>query len=332
MDSPLVSVIIPVYGVEKYIERCARSIFEQTYDNLEIIFINDCTPDSSIEILQSVINCYPNLKSKTHIINHSHNKGLAGTRLTGLNAATGKYIQHIDSDDYIAHDMIERLVEVAERENADITVCDFCTIDSEGKSIHKPINPPTDNMGWVEKILTGEIHSSVCSKLTNKNLYFDYGIFPTEGLNQQEDLSVMYKLMYFAKKISYIPKSLYFYSQENINAYTRTQMSAEKQANNIMLLRQMDEFRKQNAPMEQKLTQAFIYQKAMIYSTISLLGNRKDLSQNDDIFDEVKLKDIFTHPTMNRAQKTAGVLNLLHLIALYPIIAYSHKLLKKSSI
>ena len=76
----LVSICVPVYGVETYIEQCAISLFEQTYQNIEYIFVNDCTPDKSIEILKSVINRYPNKKSSIHILSHEKNKGLGAAR------------------------------------------------------------------------------------------------------------------------------------------------------------------------------------------------------------------------------------------------------------
>ena len=81
---PKVSVIIPVYGVEKYIERCARSLFEQTLEDMEFIFVNDCTKDNSIDILLRVIDEYPKRKSQVHILNHEFNKGLPVARQTGI--------------------------------------------------------------------------------------------------------------------------------------------------------------------------------------------------------------------------------------------------------
>ena len=87
---PKVSVIVPVYGVEKYIERCARSLFEQTLDDIEYIFVDDCSPDRSIEILNQVIGEYPGRKDQVQIIHHASNQGLALARQTGLKAATGE--------------------------------------------------------------------------------------------------------------------------------------------------------------------------------------------------------------------------------------------------
>ena len=98
---PKVSVVIPVYGVEKYIERCARSLFEQTLDDIEYIFVNDCTKDRSIDILNEVINDYPARKQQIRIVHHKENKGLPFARQSGWQVATGEYVANCDSDDWV---------------------------------------------------------------------------------------------------------------------------------------------------------------------------------------------------------------------------------------
>ena len=111
-QTPKVSMLIPIYGVEKFIERCAISLFEQTYQNIEYIFVNDCTKDDSINVLERVINRYPNRKPFVRIINHTQNKGLAGARNTAVANATGEFIMHVDSDDYVDETMYEDLMRV----------------------------------------------------------------------------------------------------------------------------------------------------------------------------------------------------------------------------
>ena len=109
-----VSVCIPVYGVEKYIEKCARSLFEQTMqDGIEFIFVNDCTKDRSIEILEQVLAEYPHRKEQTRIIHHEKNRGLVAARNTGLAYASGEYIIHCDSDDWVELDMYEKMYKKA---------------------------------------------------------------------------------------------------------------------------------------------------------------------------------------------------------------------------
>ena len=120
-----VSVLVPVYNVSKFIERCLHTLFSQTYDNIQYIFVNDCTPDQSIEIIQKVLNKYPQRKEHVKIINHDKNRGLAAARNTGIENAGGEYVLHIDSDDYIELDMVELMFGKAKEEDADIVVCDF---------------------------------------------------------------------------------------------------------------------------------------------------------------------------------------------------------------
>ena len=102
-----VSVIIPVYGVEKYIERCAISLFEQTLDSIEYIFINDCTPDKSIDILKGIIAKYPKRAPHVRILNMLRNSGQAAVRITGLKNTKGNYIAHCDSDDWVDKNFYE---------------------------------------------------------------------------------------------------------------------------------------------------------------------------------------------------------------------------------
>ena len=111
----MVSICIPIYGVEKYIERCAISLFEQTYQNIEYIFVDDCTPDKSVEILKSVIERYPNRKPYVRIIKHKKNRGLGSARNTAVDAAKGEFLMHVDSDDWIDNDCVRLCVEKQKR-------------------------------------------------------------------------------------------------------------------------------------------------------------------------------------------------------------------------
>ena len=109
-DLPLISILVPIYEVEKYIERCARSLFEQTYPNLEFVFVDDASPDKSIEILQLVINDYPKWDDHVSIIRHDKNYGIAATRNTLVKNSRGEFLLHVDSDDWIEPNTVELLV------------------------------------------------------------------------------------------------------------------------------------------------------------------------------------------------------------------------------
>ena len=119
-----VSICVPVYGGEKYIANCARSLFGQTYDNIEYVFVNDCTKDRSIEVVQQVVEEFPHRKSSLKIVNHEKNSGLAASRRTGVENATGDYFLYIDEDDYLEQDAISRYVARAVETDADMVMAD----------------------------------------------------------------------------------------------------------------------------------------------------------------------------------------------------------------
>ena len=104
-----VSIITPIFKVRNFIERCVCSLFEQTLQDVEYIFVDDASPDDSIEILKSCIERYPERKAQVTILTHEQNKGLPAARNTGLAVATGEYVFHCDSDDFVETDMLEEM-------------------------------------------------------------------------------------------------------------------------------------------------------------------------------------------------------------------------------
>jgi len=238
--TPKVSIIVPVYNVSRFIERCARSLFEQTFDLIEYIFINDCSPDDSISILKKIVDQYPLRHNMVHIINHATNRGLAAARNTGLSIAKGKYIQHVDSDDFLELNTIELLYNKAVEENADIVVSDF--IFDWGKVTKNcSQNFSSDPIEFTKLLLSGEILPGVVNKLIKRSLYFENNILALEGINMGEDYVTTTRLSYFANKISKVEKPLYHYSQINENAYTKcwSQTSIE---NLITVLNVLNDF------------------------------------------------------------------------------------------
>lgn len=213
-----VSVLVPVYNVSKFIEQCLRTLFGQTYDNIQYIFVNDCTPDQSIEIIQKVLNEYPQRKEHVKIINHDKNRGLAAARNTGIENAEGEYILHVDSDDYIELDMVEIMFKKAKEEDADIVVCDF---NIKWKKTHKIAHQHffCKNQ-YLQDILNTKAMPGVVNKLIKRSLYLENGIFPFEGINLGEDYVTTPKLISKARHISKVNKPLYHYIQYNEGSYT----------------------------------------------------------------------------------------------------------------
>lgn len=219
MINPLVSVIVPVYGVEKLIERCSISLFEQTYDNIEYIFVNDCTKDNSIGILKEIIQRYPSKKTKIKIINHSENMGLAASRNTGVDNSSGVFILHVDSDDYVDYGLVEALVTKQRETNADIVSCDFFYHyrDYVKKST---IQKNDDGRTYLNSLLLGENLTNIWGRLIRSSIYRDNNIFENVGHNMAEDLQTIPRLFYYAKNIAFVDNSYYHYCKDNENAYT----------------------------------------------------------------------------------------------------------------
>lgn len=215
----LVSILVPVYGVEKYMERCARSLFEQTYDNLEYIFVDDCTPDKSIEILERVMEDYPNRKGQVRIIRHERNRGLAAARNTALDAATSPFISHVDSDDYLSLDAIQLLVEKQVETGADIVTGNYYSVYSTG--IKKRFEPEYKTKREMMRQLFSPRSGikSIWRRLIRLSIYNDHHIRIVEGVNYGEDWLQIVLLTYYSKNVAKINDHIYYYNLTNVGSY-----------------------------------------------------------------------------------------------------------------
>lgn len=218
MNMPKVSVIVPVYGVENYIERCARSLFEQTLGDIEYLFIDDCTPDNSIDVLKRVLKDYPLRENQVKIFKMSQNSGQAKVRKFGISQVTGEFTIHCDSDDWIDTCLYEKLYNKAKSEDADIVIHPF--IETDGNKQSQLALYPYGNLEHPSnKMYTWENEGSLCNKLIKTTLYNSGIIYPQD--NMGEDMCLIYQLIYFANKIS-IVDNVYYYIYRNPISITRT--------------------------------------------------------------------------------------------------------------
>lgn len=218
--SYLVSILVPIYGVEQYIERCAVSLFEQTYGNIEYVFVDDCSPDKSLEILHFVATRYPNRIEHIKIIRHERNKGLATARNTAVAAANGTFVIHVDSDDWIDKNTVEVCVKKQIGTDADIILYGFKEHFSQTKCISKKVCI-SDKETFITSVLLGKIHPVIWNKMIRRCLYFDNGLKCLDGVNMGEDLQITPLLFYYSHKIEVIEEYLYHYNVSNVNAYTK---------------------------------------------------------------------------------------------------------------
>lgn len=218
----LVSVLVPVYGVEKYIERCAVSLFEQTYPDIEYIFVNDCTPDRSMDILRSVMDRYPSRKAQVRIIDNPENRGLGAARATAMAAATGDCVTHVDSDDFVSPRAVELLCRKMEETGVDIVDGGWQRVTPKGLSEPTKPYPCDDDRRYLCLMLCQNVVSNrVWGRLFRRVLYTKNDIFPVPGIDYCEDFALMPRLMFHAHRAS-IDDVVYYYSDENASSYTHS--------------------------------------------------------------------------------------------------------------
>ena len=210
-----VSVVVPIYNVEKYLERCLMSLVNQTFSDIEIILVDDGSADNSYEIAKKFAN-----KDKRIKLYRQTNKGLSGARNTGLKYVTSDYLMFLDSDDYFANNIIELCYEKITLEDSDIAIFSFDKIDENNQLIER-VEAKRDNTIKIcddKKILT-DIENCVWDKIYRTELFKDI-LFP-EGYFY-EDFGTTFRLFARASKVSFVDSVGLYYLNERKGSITKT--------------------------------------------------------------------------------------------------------------
>ena len=187
MDKALISIIVPVYKVEEYLDECVKSILGQTYDNLEVILVDDGSPDNCPDMCDKWA-----LKDERAKVIHKENAGASAARNAGLNVATGEYIGFVDSDDYIAPEMYETMLSALENSDKKMAMCAACRVNPDGSIIYylpKCKRTLYTAKQAVDAMLYGELDVSVWSKLFCREV-FEGLRFPEGEINEEIPLIV----------------------------------------------------------------------------------------------------------------------------------------------
>lgn len=219
-----VSIIVPVYNVAPYMERCWQSIRQQTYSNLEVIFVDDCGTDDSVRILESLMENKGRLDCR--IIHHDRNRGLSVARNTGFAASTGKYVYFLDSDDDIMPDCIESLVAPLEEYEYDFVIGDYTVVGEGGYSpLILPQGPLKSNKEILEAYLDGKWYVMPWNKLCRRQFLLENELFFKERLIH-EDVLWSFVMACKAQNLYVVKKPLYNYYVRSSSIMTS--MSIEK--------------------------------------------------------------------------------------------------------
>ena len=235
-----VSILVPFYKVEKYVGRCVESLFTQTYKNIEYVFVNDCTPDKSMEVINEMIDKY-GVSSQCKMIIHDQNQGISASRNDCLDNMTGDYFLFIDSDDYIDQDMVELLVEAAWRENADISGCGYIE-EYADHSVEHPQKYTNDHDEMMRAITLLTIKGVMWKLLVRSSIVNEHKdeVRFIPDRNMVDDYLFCCQIFYYAQRFVGVDRCMYHWIQYNPNNYTHTTiMAVESQA---AAIRKAEEF------------------------------------------------------------------------------------------
>ena len=214
MMNPLVTIVIPIYKVEKFIERCLQSVANQSYKEIECILVNDFTPDNSIKIAEKFISENPDFNFT--IIHQPKNLGLSMARNAGMNEAKGKYIYFLDSDDEIAEFAIEHLVDLAEKTDAEM-VLGHCICINEEENWQRdyfPVNAKENildgNKTILENFVNGKYPVMACDKLVRMDFLMKHQLYFVQDLFSQ-DVLWSFQSALKLEKVAFLREDTYLY-------------------------------------------------------------------------------------------------------------------------
>lgn len=280
--NPKVSILIPVYNVESYIEKCTRSVMEQTYVPLEILFINDATPDGSMDVLRRVLRDYPDKDVK--IVSHSTNKGLAAARETGIKHASGEYVFHVDSDDYLNPHVIELFVEASERGRNELVFGDYTHIyPNKQIESHRTLILSQEHL--VCEILRRKSPCNIWNILIKKKLYDDLEI---PSINNSEDFITVPRLVLKAKGLAYLSKLTYNYTHLNPSSFQFKWMNMKNRMDRVRAIDYLEQYLKGIRASREILEAMHVARFRMCITLILHAKNLSDLKSIEKNWVEVQ--------------------------------------------
>ncbi len=218
-----VSVIIPLYGVEAFVEKCAASLMRQTLHEVQFVFVDDAAKDRSVEVLEETLKKFLHRQGDVKVVRHEQNLGLPAARNSGLLEAEGEYIFHCDGDDFVEPEMLEQLYAFAKSHDLDAVWCDWFL--SYAQSERRMTQPALANAEEaVKAMLSGGMKYNVWNKLIRRSVYERSGISFPAGYGMGEDMTVI-RLFARCRSVGYLPKAFYHYVKTNATSFCQVYSS-----------------------------------------------------------------------------------------------------------
>jgi len=253
-----ISVIVPVYNVEKYLERCIESILNQTYKNIEIIIVDDGSVDNSSYICEK----YKKVDNRVKVF-HKNNEGVSSARNLGLKQSTGKYILFVDSDDYLDINMIQKLYYNITKHNVDISICEYYLVEENKSIVQKKnsiFNQILNKEQFYDFILKDNAFGGyLFNKLIKRELFYNHNnmLLFNENIHICEDLTFLCEICQNINKVYYTTETLYYYVQRSDSALSS--IYSKKQLSNFYAFKEvMSIYKKNNIPIDKNYEFKFL--------------------------------------------------------------------------
>lgn len=278
-----VTVIIPVYNAAKYLGKCCKCLFSQTLEDIQFVFVNDCSSDNSVKVICDILDLYPNRKEQVLIIHMSHNEGVAAARQRGLKESSGEFVIHCDADDLPSTGMFEKMYISAIENSADIVICDY-NISYANESRNNLVSF-TDNYLNNPSFCISPLEGAVWNKLISKRLIDTYDIAFTHGIELGEDFLFVTKCRLLASKEIVIHEPLYNYCQDN--ALSITKLYSKKKIDSLVRVANLMEKFLTEHNMLCEYADRLLYLKFQVKQFYLLYPNIRDIGYWQSIFPEI---------------------------------------------
>ena len=279
-----ISIIVPVYNGQDYLSRCLESIFNQRFSGtFEVIAVEDCSTDNSLEVLKG----YKQTRTELIVLEHKTNKRLSAVRSTGMKAAQGEYVMHVDQDDWLLPNALEKLYAKCKETDADVIVYDYFIKSNQGVRTHP--NKIKREIITTDKDKVHHLFFGSCwTKIVKRSLTEDMIYSSTKSTNSAEDLIYCTEILLRAEKICLFPQNLYTYFK-NEASMTNSIKPFNYLNNQVIILNNLNEVCLRYNPDTLFESRLMDYFERWIYLAICKLHfwNNKDLKVAEELFEEV---------------------------------------------